>query len=210
MPANDVIALNSNYSHWQQTRGAGLTGVNPFDYYCVENFLKSFPVSDKELKTGYVDKSGDGGVDAFYCFANRKYIYDDSELDPDSEYKINIVIFQCKEGNGFSPLGLQKLIFFAEDLLDLGRTEENYKELYHQNLKTLMQTFKEQYSSIAGSVTAIECDFYYVSRLDVGDPEPDSDVANYGAQLQTKVKTHFPKAKCNVHFVGATKLFSQA
>jgi hypothetical protein len=68
----------------------------------------------------------DGGVDAFYLFANRKYVFEDTPLDPESEYRVNLVIFQCKEGSGFSPVEMGKFIFSTEDLLDLNREESDY------------------------------------------------------------------------------------
>jgi hypothetical protein len=72
MAPNDLIALNANFSHWQRTRGVGLSGVNPFNYYSIENFLKLYPVNDKEIRTGAVDNPLDGGVDAFYFFCKSK------------------------------------------------------------------------------------------------------------------------------------------
>lgn len=164
MAPNDLIALKSNFETWQKTRGAGLTDIAPFNYYCVENFLKAYPVNDKEIRTGIVDKTMDGGVDAFYLFANRKYVFEDTPLDPESEYRVNLVIFQCKEGSGFSPVEMGKFIFFTEDLLDLNREESDYTALYHDRLKALMRTFKEQYAKIAGSVTSFTIEYNYISK----------------------------------------------
>lgn len=186
MAPNDLIALKAHFANWQKTRGLGLTDVIPFNYYVVENFLKAYPVCDKEIRTGIVDHPLDGGVDAFFFFANRKYVFDDP-LDPQAEYRVNLAIFQCKEGAGFSPVETGKFVFFAEDLLDLGRDEKDYKSNYHDRLRTLMAIFKEQLKEIIASISSFEVDFFYVSKLDIDDPKPDSDVANYAERVKKKV-----------------------
>jgi hypothetical protein len=210
MAPNDLIALKANLSHWLGTRGSGLTGIAPFNYYCIENFLKLYPVNDKEIRTGAVDQPLDGGVDAFYFFANRKYIFEDTTLDPDSEYRINLIVFQCKEGTGFSPVEVGKFVFFTEDLLDLNREESDYKALYHDRLKVLMRTFKDQYSRIAGTVTSFNIDYIYISKLDVEEPKANGDVSTYMTRLKKEVLKHFPKAITKINFVNAAKLFAQA
>jgi hypothetical protein len=209
MAASDFMALTSNFSQWQKTRGEGLTGAIPFNYYVAENFLKAYPVNDKEIMAGSVDKSGDGGIDAFYFFANRKFVFEDTKLDPDSDYKFNLVIFQCKEGNGFSPIEMGKFVFFADDLLDPHREEADYKDSYHDKLKALMQTFKDKYSQVAGSVTSMEIDLIYVSKLDVDEPADDTDVKEKETLLAKTVAKHFPKAAFNMNYVNAAKLLTQ-
>lgn len=210
MAHSDLMALNGNFAQWQKTRGAGLTDVSPFNYYAVENFLKPYPIIDKEIRAGIVDKSQDGGIDAFYFFANRKYVFDDTKLDPQVEYKFNLILFQCKEGSGFSPVELGKVNYFADDLLDPTREEEEYKHSYHSKLRGMMKTFKEQYYQVAGSVTAFEVDFIYVTRLDVPDPLEDSDVKDAEKKLAKTILSHFSKAKFQTHYVGAEKLLAQA
>ena len=209
MAATDVIALDHNFDQWKKTRGDGLTGINFFDYYVFENFLKAFPVSDKEIMAGAVDNSKDGGVDGFYFFANRKYVFDDIELDPQSEYKFNLVIFQCKEGEGFSPVEMGKFVLFVDDLLDPHRQESAYQSLYHTKLKSLMKIFKDQYYQVAGSLTSVEIDFVYVSKLDVTLPKPDEDVTSVEAKLAATISKHFPKAAFTMNYVNAAKLLDQ-
>jgi hypothetical protein len=76
MAANDVLALNANFGTWQKDRipDGDITNGNPFEYYCVDQFLKRFAVSDDELLTGLVGGGQDGGVDALYFFVNRRLV----------------------------------------------------------------------------------------------------------------------------------------
>src|SRR2546421_7704017 len=100
MAANDVIALQSNFATWEKERAGGLTGVKPFDYYCVDQFLKPFVLADDELLSGIVAGGQDGGVDALYFLINRRLVQEDSDFDPNGAFKVNLPILQVKENQG--------------------------------------------------------------------------------------------------------------
>ena len=123
MAANDVLALNANFATWRKDRmpqpqpGA----PNPFEYYCVDQFLKRFAVSDDELQSGLVGGGQDGGVDGVYFFVNRRLVEDDTDLDQKAAMKVNLLVMQVKETQGFSPSAIDKLVLFSDDLLDLSR-----------------------------------------------------------------------------------------
>jgi hypothetical protein len=82
MPANDVIALKANFTTWQADRMPGLTSVDPFEYYCVDQFLKAFAVSDEEVRAGLVGGGNDGGADSAHFFVNRELVQEDTDLIP--------------------------------------------------------------------------------------------------------------------------------
>src|SRR5438045_2865543 len=118
MAKNDVLALNANFAAWKADRTPGLTGVNPFEYYCVDQFLKAFAVSDVEIISGLVSGSGDGGADAIYFFVNRRLVQEDTDLDSREAHKVHLIIIQVKESQGFSPKQIDTLVNFSDDLLD--------------------------------------------------------------------------------------------
>jgi len=206
MAQNDLLALDANYSTWLKTRGSGLNGVDPFEYYCVQHFLKPYPVDDVELRAGMTNGSKDGGIDAFYFFANRKFVTDDTSLDLDAEYQVNLVIFQIKTGAGFSPTELQKQYFFNDDLLDLTRTDATYDNEYNTGLKNLMRVLKEQYGQIAGTVIRFTIDYFYITKIDCDLSKDDSDISAKRARVLERARTHFTQSECNYHFINASKL----
>src|SRR6266481_1617728 len=110
MAANDVLALNANFATWQENRmpGATIPGTNPFEYYCVDQFLKRFDISDDELLSGLVAGGKDGWIDSIYFFVNRRLVEEDTELDPRAALKVNLLIMQVKETQGFSPPEIDK------------------------------------------------------------------------------------------------------
>lgn len=210
MAPNDLVALKANFERWRETRGVGLTGINLFNYYCIENFLKPYPVNDKEIRDGAVDATLDGGVDGFYFFANRKYVFEDNILDPDVDYNIDLILFQCKEGSGFSPVEVGKVIFFLKDLLDQSRQESDYTNVYHKKLKALMKSFKNHYAQIAGTVLSLKIRFLYITKLDAAVPESGSDVDAKSDLLQKEIRIHFPKSLVEIEYINAEKLMNQA
>jgi hypothetical protein len=205
MGANDVIALRSNFEMWQSDRMPGLTGVDPFEYYCVDQFLKPFAVSDDELLAGLVGGAQDGGVDAIYFFVNRKAVQEDSILDPKAACRVNLVILQVKQNQGFSPPEINKLIFFSDDLLDLSRQPPDYKNTYNAKLLEIMRVFKRKYQEIAGAFPEVFVDYYYVTMC---DEPPDRDAKTAAESVLQKAKEHL-NARCNFHFIDAGQLWTQ-
>ena len=71
MGKNEEIALGANFDGWREKRFPVLPkDLNVFEYYCIEQFLRSFDPSDSQLKAGLVGGPKDGGVDALYILVN--------------------------------------------------------------------------------------------------------------------------------------------
>ena len=157
MAANDVLALNANFETWRKERmpqpQAG--APNPFEYYCVDQFLKRFGVSDDELLSGLVGGGQDGGVDALYFFVNRRLVEEDTDLDQKAAMGVNLLVMQVKETQGFSPSAIDKLVLFSDDLLDLSRQPSGYQTTYNAKLLGVMKVFKEKFQQIAGAFPAV-------------------------------------------------------
>src|SRR5437763_14185715 len=102
MGANDVIALNANFADWQARRMPGLARVDAFEYYCVDQFLKQFAVSDDEVLAGLVGGGNDGGADGAYFFVNRRLVQEESVLDAKTTFTVNLLVMQVTQNQGFS------------------------------------------------------------------------------------------------------------
>ena len=128
MGANQQAALEAILSTWKTDRAVGLpASINAFEYFCLEHYSRDWIDSDEELQSGLVGGSGDGGVDAMYFFVNRELVTETSlPIDPKTVLKTTLLLFQVKEGDGFSPFALDKLAKFADDLLDLTKKEAQY------------------------------------------------------------------------------------
>jgi hypothetical protein len=207
MGANDVLALDANFKGWQEKRfPVPKKGINVFEYYCVDQFLRQFDLSDSQLKTGFTGGGGDGGVDAMYMFVNGELIDAESELDPKTPNDVKLLLMQVKEGEGFSPHAIDKLYWFVDDLLDLTRKKAVYHSTYHAELVALMRLFKDKYGIIVGENPPLSVELLYITKRDV---EPNEDCHKSVAKIKADVQKHFGHAQFDFRFVNAVALWAQ-
>lgn len=207
MSKKEEVALDANFKGWQQKRfPTPVKDLNIFEYYCIEQFLRPFDLSDGQIKSGLIGGPKDGGVDALYMFVNGELIDAESELDPKTPNTVRLLIMQVKEGEGFSPVSVDKFFFFADDLLDLTRKKADYHQTYRVELVTAMRLFKDKYGIIVGENPPLSVDFYYITKKDV---EPNQDCKTSAEKVLTKVRGHFNQAQCEFHFVNAAGLWLQ-
>jgi hypothetical protein len=207
MSSNEAIALDANFKSWQEKPfPTPPKDLNVFEYYCVDQFLRQFDLSDSQLKTGLLGASKDGGVDALYMFINGELVDAETELQPKSPNRVSLVVMQMKEGEGFSPVAVDKLNFFADDLLELTRKKADYHQAYRDELIKAMRLVKDKYLVIVGENPPLSIDFYYVTKKDV---EPNNDCNTSAKKVLDIVKKHFPDVKTDFHFVNASALWKQ-
>jgi hypothetical protein len=114
MSANDEIVLKANFEDWKQ-RIADIKGIDPWLYYCVEQFVKPYALDDEEILYGITDGGNDGGADAIYFLVNqRQLVTEDAVLDAKNVSKIRLIIIQCKHSGGFKP---SRLTASASDIM---------------------------------------------------------------------------------------------
>ncbi len=207
MGANDVLALDANFTSWRDKRFPSVPkDLNIFEYYCAEQFLRSFDLSDSQIKSGLLGGPKDGGVDGLYMFVNGELIDAESELDPKTPNTVRLLVLQVKEGEGFSPVAVDKLFWFTDDLLDLTRKKAEYHSAYRPELITAMRLFKDKYGIIVGENPPLSVEFYYITKKDV---EPNEDCKKSAEKVVSTAKRHFGQAHCEFHFVNAAALWAQ-
>jgi AIPR protein len=208
MPSNDVLALEANFQEWQKNRFPTVPkGVNIFEYYCTEQFARSFDLGDSQLKTGMVGAGGDGGVDAFYILANGELVESETELSPKDPPEFKLLIMQIKGGkDGFSPIEVDKLYWFTEDLFDLAKKKSDYHSTYNDDLITLMRLFKDKFGVVVGETPPLSIEYIYVVKNDV---EHNDDCQKHADTVVTKCKQCFPHAEVKFRFINAAELWKQ-
>jgi len=207
MGQNEVIALDANFDTWKTNRFLGAKrNFNAFEYYSIEQFLRPYGLSDSQLQSGLIGGARDGGVDAFYFLVNGELVDSETELDPKEPNKANVIVFQTKEGAGFSPPAIDKLYWFTDDLLCLGRKKADYHSEYRPELVTLMRQFKDKYGMIVGEGPSLHLTYYYITKLDcLHNADCDRSVE----KVKEKVLEHFKDAVSGFHFVNAAALLTQ-
>jgi hypothetical protein len=103
MAINDAIVLRANFEDWKR-RADGLDEhIDPWLYYCLEQYLKSFALDDDDLEAGITDGGGDGGTDGYYFLVNnRQLVTADSVIEPKSVTAIHLLFFQVNGRHGGS------------------------------------------------------------------------------------------------------------
>jgi hypothetical protein len=208
MSANDVLSLSAHFEDWSKKRASSnlvSEGIDPFEYYCVDQFLKRYGLPDEEIISGITGGPNDGGVDALYFLINRKLVDAETEIEAEGDMKINLEIFQVKQANGFSPTPIEKLYFFTEDMLDLTQPALTFKAKYNARLIELMDVFKSKYPKLA--FPDVNIDYYYVTKAD--DPEIHPRASGASEKLCGKAKSLLSNANCTFHFIDAAKLWKQ-
>ncbi|HUO15590.1 MAG TPA: AIPR family protein [Verrucomicrobiae bacterium] len=207
MAANDVLALEANFESWRKNRFPNpAKGTNPFEYYCIEQFARSFDLGDSQLKAGMVGGGGDGGIDAFYIFANGEMVDAETEIDPKDTPEFKLLIMQVKSDEGFSPAAVDKMYWFIDDLLDLSRKKADYHSTYHADLISLIRAFKDKLGIVVGDTPPLTIECIYVVKKDV---QPNNDCEKSSAKIKERCVHYFPQAKAEFHFINATGLWKQ-
>lgn len=207
MPSNSALALESHFDSWKKGRyPVEKKGVNVFEYYCVEQFTRAFDLGDSQLKSGIVGKGQDGGVDAFYIFANGELVDAETEINPKEPPEFKILIMQVKSDEGFSPLVIDKFFFFTEDLLDLSKSKADHHSTYHANLITLIRIFKDKFRAAVGETPRLSIEYVYVIQKDVQENE---DCLKSAARVRAHAKDFFPQVETDFKFINASRLWQQ-
>jgi hypothetical protein len=150
--------------------------------------------------------SKDGGVDVMHMFVNGELVDSESELDPKAPNIVKLLIMQVKEADGFSPIAVDKLFWFTDDLLDLTRKKADYHSTYRPELIALMRLFKDKYGIIVGENPPLSVEIYYITKKDVA---PNGDCSKSADKITANVKKHFSQSECVFRFVNGSTLWTQ-
>ncbi len=209
MSQNDILTLDSHYTTWQKTRGVDFDKtVTPFNFYCLEQFLKRYDLSDEEILHGIIDGQLDGGMDALYFLMDRELVRDDSAVNPKTTQTVELLLFQIKDRpSGFQPTETDKAVLFVDDLLDLSRDVSKLTDKYNREVISLMILFHEKYALIASAFPKVSVRLYYITRAD--EAGPNASATQSATRVKEKVLEHMPKADCVYTFVNAQGLLEQ-
>lgn len=212
MSNNEIIQLDANFTKWKNSSGVGLRAVEPFLFYSVDNILKQYNLSFEDVRYGITDHPNDGGIDAFYILANRNTVVrDDLDLAASGTDRLRLILFQSKSSDsetGFKADDIDKFTKFVDDLLDLGKEASLFHYKYEGHLRTIMQTFKSKYLSIAGNFPKVDIDFYYVTK---GDETKISTTEQDAVdRLEAMVKKHLGDSLAKLYPVNTQSLLKYA
>jgi hypothetical protein len=178
----------------------------------VDNILKSYNLAFEDVRYGITDHASDGGIDAFYIFANRNTVVRDGlDLVTSGTDRLQLVLFQSKSSaseTGYKEEDVDKFTKFVDDLLNLGKNPSKFHYKYEGHLRTIMQTYKTKYLSIAGNFPKVHVDFYYVTKGD--ETTITMPVQEAVDRLEAMVKRHLGDSTSTFHPINTQALLGYA
>lgn len=188
---------------------------NAFALYAVEQLLKPRTYSNDVLRSGIVDGSMDGGIDAVYAFLNGVPLFEDSpQLDPNSvevqelakKPLLEIVIVQSKNTNSWEEIVWTKMMAALPVLLDPETKDEDLQERYSNSLIVRTGIVRKIQQSLSTKFPRISVKIAYATRA----IEQNITAANEAlrSDLETLLsKDLFHGSELIVKHMGASSLY---
>ena len=205
MSKNDAIVLQANFADWKN-RAEDLGGIDPWLYYCLEQFLKPFALDDEETQFGITEGGNDGGADGIYFLVNERILVtDEIDLDPKSVSKARLMIFQIKQSGGIKPTEIDKWLPLTDDFFDLSKNPDEFGLRYNDRVKLMMRIWRDQFLRIVSHFPTLYIDYHYITG---DDASPDAYAQDACARIKVKAE-QLTKGNCHVHCIGAQQLWDQ-
>lgn len=173
----------------------------------LSEILKSYGLSEGEIKSGIVDGGDDGGIDAFYTFVNGNLIQEDFQNLVKSHAKIEVHIFTSKYNNTFILHPLESIDSSISELFDLSIEANDLTSKFNEKLIKQREIFHRVYRNLI-----LDCNldvyYYYFSR---GDTNEISSEDHNILKKSQKIKSQTEKLlrvieNCEFKFLGADEL----
>ncbi len=204
MSANDVIALNAKLGETKKERASSLNEAEFFELFAAEQALKDFEPSDDDIEAGQVGGENDGGLDSIYFLVNKQFVTDETEIDPKTVTRADLVLIQATRETAFNESRVEKLNLLTEDLLDLSRGEGQLKGTYNAELLSAITRFKDKYKALFHVPHNLTISYYYISKGDI--KVINAALNKHQARVVQKARDLFSDATVSFMFVGAAEL----
>lgn len=174
-----------------------------FEIFSNEQIIKEYDLSYDEIIRGTLGKSGDGGIDGFFIFANEALL-DVEESIPKfkGDLVIDLYIIQAKNETGFGESVIQKFISSADDIFSLEKNIETLITVYNDELIKHVSMFRKLYIDNLSKQPELYIHYYYSSKGDEVHPNVERKVE----ALQNLIKRYFSSSNFTFEFITAEKL----
>ncbi len=176
-----------------------------FEFYCAQQYLKQYELTDEEIENGIIGGSDDGGCDGMYLFLNSALVTDETlqSLPKMRVFDLDLYLFQAKNSPGFDETVILKFKTLSENLLTVESKLDKFKGRYSESLCGKVQEFLDLYKKIVTKIRTLKIHFVYASL----GSQISRDIEAQADELRLKCREQFPIAEITVTFVGAETLF---
>lgn len=144
-----------------------------WEVFVADLLLRSKSIDDEEIRSGIVDGSNDGGIDAFYTFLNGSLVQGDHPAleseDAASKYvgdspSIEVLVAQSKNKSAWQESALEKLLSSIPVLLDQSKSEEYLLARYREDLVRQVSIFRALEENLAVKFPRFSFRVVYATR----------------------------------------------
>lgn len=168
-----------------------------FEIFAATQALKKarFNPDPDEIASGMLGSGGDGGVDGFYVFCNRKIIREenDTHIFKGQSVHIVIVVVQAKNKPSFEESVPMKFKDFVENCLAPEIPTPVAATLYSQELLDTVGLFRKLYKLTLPMKPTLSVEFFHAAHSDAVDPK----VIARGELVCAEFRKSFPAAGCS-------------
>ncbi len=208
MAKNDTVLLDGIIDQRMSDSTAAVTERGEvFELLALGEMLKDFDLSDEELDHGWIDGSGDGGIDGFYVLVNGHLLEDVEDFFwPRSDASIEVWLITCKHHDTFQQAPLDAILATIQELFDFSIDNSDLQGSYSDELMGARTAFHYAYRRLSIQGPALHFQIAYASR---GDSNKIGDsVAARASQIERTLTSLFSSCSTQFSFVGATELVS--
>ncbi len=179
-----------------------------FEFFSIEQVLKSKDLKVEEVRSGHTDGRIDGGVDAAYIFVNG-VLYSEERAGglPKSDVMIEVAVINCKHENAFREQTINTLIATTQDLFNFSIEDKDLQGRYNAGVLKFRRTLRGLYRTMAIYSPRIKISFYCITRgdtLSLGDT-----ISDRAKQLVGTLQPYFRDGDVSCDFWGAAELLSE-
>lgn len=205
MATNDVLLIDGVIDELVE-QNPGMSRGDLFELFAISQILKDWDLKAEEIRSGWIDGRGDGGIDGFYVIVNGHCINEISDFVwPKASADILVYIITCKHADKFSQAALDALIASLTEIFDLSIADENLVGSYSKELLLCRSRLITAYRKLAPRLGAFKVAVFYASRGDAQKNIGD-EVAARSQQIKELVARQFTGAEACFDFLGATEL----
>lgn len=136
MARNDSILVDGIIAERMSKGVPSADKGEAFEYFCLEQILKNYDLSEEEFDVGWVDGSLDGGIDGFYSFVNGHLVSDIGSFPwPRSHTQLDIFVISCKHHDTFKEATLNSILASVQELFDLSIDNSTEGRLFKGHLE---------------------------------------------------------------------------
>lgn len=205
MAKNDLILLDGLISERASNHLPSGEKDEAFEYFSLEQILKSYDLSREEIESGWVDGADDGGIDGFFTFINGVLADDPESLSfPRSNVELSVHIITCKLGDSFKQLAVNNILASVEDLFDLSKERKDLRGSYSEDLLDARETFAQTYRKASLHRARLAISFSYACRGDTKSIA--SNISSRAARVESTTRELFSSCNTTFEFLGSAEL----